>query len=126
MIQRKIYTLETMGMRLEPGRIILVHYPFTDGTSAKVRPALVVSRLDLNQGADVVVMPISSRVREDDQFGYVLRDTEDYFPGTKLKFSSTVKWSKPMTIGRSVIRSKLGIVPAEVLEDILQRIRSSF
>lgn len=113
-------------MRLEPGRIILVHYPFTDGTSAKVRPALVVSRLELNQGEDVVVVPISSRVREDDQFGYALQDTEGYFPGTKLKVSSTVKWSKPMTIGRSVIIRKLGVIPAEVLEDILQKIRNSF
>lgn len=118
--------LETTEMLPEPGRIILVHYPFTDATSAKVRPALVVSRLEFNHGEDVVVVPISSRIRADDRFGYPIADTEAFFPATKLRFSSTVKWSKPMTIQRSVIRSKLGVVPPDVLEDILRRIRSSF
>lgn len=124
MIQKKTDTPEMTEMPLESGRIILVHYPFTDATSAKVRPALVVSGSAFNQGEDVVVVPISSRVVKDDRFGYIIPDTAPYFSATGLKFPSIVKWSKPMTISDSVIRSKLGIVPKDVLEGILKRIRS--
>lgn len=110
-------------MPLEPGRIILIHYPFSDGTSAKVRPALVVSRTKFNHGEDVVVVPISSRVDKNEKYGYHVLDTEPFFASTQLRMSSTVRWSKPMTISDTVIIRKLGSVPQDVLVAIVNEIR---
>lgn len=53
-------------MPIDPGRILLVEYPLTDHTAAKQRPALVVSGVEFNRGEDFVVVPLSSRLIEDD------------------------------------------------------------
>ena len=113
-------------MPLEPGRIVLVHYPFTDATAAKIRPALVVSRVAFNLGEDVVVVPISSRVLDGDEFSHVIPGTAPYFSGTKLKCPSAVKWTKPLTISEIVVRRKLEVLPPEVMSEILKKLRSMF
>jgi len=113
-------------MPFKPGRILLVHYPFTDSSAAKVRPVLVVSRLEFNRGEDVVVVPISSRIVKDDRYGFPIFDTDACFSATKLKRSSTVKWSKPMTINRSVVGRKLGIIPRDMMRQIADNVRGLF
>lgn len=111
-------------MPFEPGRILLVAYPFTDRTAAKQRPVIVVSPLEFNQGEDIVVLPLSSRVFADDPYGFPILSTEPYFPGTGLRQNSSVKWSKPMTISSRVVVRRLGVVPPDVLEQIRQLART--
>ena len=115
-----------MGTTLESGQIVLVNYPFTDHTSGKIRPALIVSASKFNEGEDVVALPISSRIVENDVYGFRISDTEDFFPNTKLRCSSTVKWSKPMTLSRRVIGKKLGVIPNHVLSQIIDKLQSLF
>ena len=114
------------AMPYEPGRLLLVAYPFTDHTAAKQRPVLVVSGIDFNQGGDVVVVPLSSRVIPDDQFGFPISETEPCFSQTRLRQGSTVKWTKPMTISSKVVTHKLGTVSPEVLKEVQEKIRSLF
>ncbi len=113
-------------MPYEPGNLLLVTYPFTDQTTAKQRPVLVVSGVEFNQGEDVVVVPLSSRVVPDDPFGFPIHATEPYFPQTRLRAGSTVKWTKPMVISARVVSRKLGIVPPAVLKEIQRLVRSLF
>ncbi|MCP4593298.1 MAG: type II toxin-antitoxin system PemK/MazF family toxin [bacterium] len=111
-------------MRFKAGRLILVAYPFTDHTAAKLRPALVVSG---STNGDFVAVPISSQVdTATGTFAYPILETEDYFQATKLRCSSTVRWSKPMTISGSVVQRRLGTVPTEVLGEIQRLIRGLF
>lgn len=45
--------------------VVLVPFPFTDQTSSKKRPAVVVSHADYNANRrDVVIMAITSQVRQ--------------------------------------------------------------
>ncbi len=113
-------------MPFDPGQIVLVSYPFTDQTAAKLRPALVISSAKFNQGEDFVAVPISSRVDAHDQFGYLISETEEYFEETKLRCSSTVKWAKLMTLSATVVQRRLGVGPKKVLADIQDKIRSIF
>jgi mRNA interferase MazF len=49
-------------MPFEFGDVVLVPFPFTDQTTAKQRPAVIVSSLAYNQAKpDVVVMAITSQ-----------------------------------------------------------------
>lgn len=113
-------------MPFDPGQIILVSYPFTDQTASKLRPALVISTARFNTGEDFVAVPISSSIEQQKTLGFVISDTDNYFAGTRLRRSSTVKWSKPMTISTTIVQSKLGVIPKHVLEKIQERLRSMF
>ena len=113
-------------MPFDPGRLLLVTYPFSDQTAAKQRPVLVISGFDYNHGEDVVVVPLSSRVVPDDQFGIPIMSTEQYFPQTKLRQSSSVRWTKPMVISQKVVSRELGTIPLGVLKDVQEHVRMLF
>jgi mRNA interferase MazF len=52
------------------GDILLVPFPFTDQTTGKQRPAVVVSSADYNfNRPDVVVMAVTSQIRQPASFG---------------------------------------------------------
>ena len=76
------------------GSVCLTQFPFTDGTSAKVRPVLVVSKDEFNTGDDVVVVPISSKPLQDDQYSVFIDSSSPCFPATGLQISSVVKYTK--------------------------------
>lgn len=113
-------------MVYEPGTILLVEYPFTDHSAAKQRPVLVVSNARFNNGEDVVVVPLSSRIVANDQFGFPIQSTEAYFPQTQLKMSSTVQWTKPMAISSYVVARELGTIPPHVLAQVQALVKSLF
>jgi mRNA interferase MazF len=75
----------------QQGDIVLVHFPFTDLTSAKLRPALVVSSV----GEDLIIVGIFSRIPGAFKATWVLIDEKSsYFPGTGLKKTSLLKAEK--------------------------------
>ena len=56
--------------RFRFGDVVLVPFPFTDQSGAKKRPAVVVSSSGYNTGRrDIVIMAITSQVREPLAFG---------------------------------------------------------
>ncbi len=105
---------------------MLVSFPFSDHVAAKQRPVLVVSGMDFNQGEDVVVVPLSSRIKPDDPYGFPLSKTEPYFPQSRLRQGSTVKWTKPMTSSSKVVTRRLGTIPPAVLKEVQEKIHSLF
>ena len=114
------------AMPYEPGRLLLVTFPFSDHSAGKQRPVLVVSGIDFNQGEDVVVVPLSSRITPDDPFGFPLSETAPYFSQTRLRQGSAVKWTKPMTISSKVVTSKLGTIPPDVFREVQEKMHSLF
>jgi len=51
------------------GDIVLLQFPFTDLTTTKKRPAVVVSSIEYNNKCpDIIVMAITSRIREIQSF----------------------------------------------------------
>ncbi|MCH8806644.1 MAG: type II toxin-antitoxin system PemK/MazF family toxin [Planctomycetes bacterium] len=108
------------------GDVLLVNYPFTDASGAKIRPVLIVSIDDFNHGEDLVLVPISSAADLDDPHVYAIRDSDTGFAETGLKCSSAVKWTKPLTISRRVVLRRLGVMPGERLSEIQTRVRGLF
>jgi mRNA interferase MazF len=52
------------------GEVVLVPFPFTDQTTSKKRPAIVVSSSDYNfNRPDLVLMAVTTQVREPAPFG---------------------------------------------------------
>ncbi len=96
-------------MALEFGDVVLVPFPFTDQTTSKQRPAVIVSGLAYNQARpDVVVMAVTSQLRPSPFLGEVWID---HWQVAGLLKPSAVK---PVlaTIEQGLIIRKLGKLSA--------------
>jgi mRNA interferase MazF len=103
-------------------KIVLIHFPFTDLTDSKLRPALVIHESD----DDVVVAFISSRIpvrlRDTD---FLISMDHPSFPSTGLKVSSVIKFDKVATIAKDLIDGEIGEVTKEMADEcniLLRRI----
>ena len=88
-------------------KIVLVHFPFTDLSGSKLRPALVI-----HEGEhDVIVAFISSRIPSQLQESDLLF-TIDHpaFWSTGLKISSVIKFDKIATLSKTLIEGEIGEV----------------
>ena len=108
------------------GEILLVNYPFTDTSGSKLRPALVVSVNQFNQGDDIVILPISSVSPVADAYAFEIRDTDSIFCQTGLRTTSYVKWTKPVTISETVAVRRLGQLPSKLLAEVQAKLRTVF
>jgi len=83
-----------------PGDVVLLHFPFTDGLGSKRRPVVVL--LDLGD-ADIVVAPISSRLRASPYHVEI-----DSWSNVGLLKPSIVRLHKVQTVRRSLLQSHVG------------------
>ncbi len=87
------------------GKIVLVPFPFTDLTAAKLRPALVIYEGE----KDVIVAFISSKIPLELSEADVLIATENPdFKKIGLKVESVIKLDKVATVLTDLIAGELG------------------
>ncbi|MBF0532232.1 MAG: type II toxin-antitoxin system PemK/MazF family toxin [Candidatus Omnitrophica bacterium] len=104
-------------MSIRRGDIVLVPFPFTDLTSVKVRPALIVS--DDPQNQDVIIAFISSVVPAKlKKTEYLLNVNDPDFFTTGLKTVSVIKMNKLLTISSALILRRLGRVNPELQQEL--------
>jgi mRNA interferase MazF len=91
-----------------PGDVVLIPFPFTDLSTVKQRPAVILSSTEFNQHhQDVIMVAITSHVPEvlmSDE--YLLNATEQRRAG--LPKPSIVKVGKIVTLDQRLIRKQLG------------------
>ena len=105
------------------GDIVLVSFPFTDLSSSKRRPALVVSPDSFNQTMqDLVLAAVTTQSAEDGTFSI---DQKDCIDGTLPKIS-VVKPAKLFTIHSTLVFKKICALRPEKLEAVLAGIRQFF
>ena len=105
------------------GDIVLVPFPFTDLSSTKKRPALVVSPDSFNEHAqDVVLVAITSQPSDSH---VVALDEHDYVDG-KLPLTSFVKVPKLFTTHPTLVLRKICAIKPEPLDIVLQELRRFF
>ena len=97
------------------GDVVLVQFPFTDQSSTKQRPAIVISSERYNtERPDLIILAVTSRVRE--TLGYAEHSLTDWSVAGLLKPSVI----KPLiaTIEKSLVRRVLGQLGASDLESV--------
>ena len=99
------------------GDICLVQYPFTDGSSAKVRPVLIVSNDEFNKSEDIVVVPISSVIQHE-KYSVSIVPASKHWAATGLKYPSLIKCTKPLTIAKRLCLRRLGSLHADELKSV--------
>ena len=105
------------------GDIVLVSFPFTDLTSFKRRPALIVSPDPFNAGEDLVMAAITSRIADDPNAVHLWRG--DFAEG-ELPKASMVKTTKLFTMHSSRVVKRICALRIEKLEEVLASLRRFF
>ena len=94
------------------GDIILVQFPFTDLSSSKPRPALVISQHE----DDLIILGIFSRIPDKVKDTWVIIDEKSCnFALTGLKKTSIIKSEKVTVVHRLIARQKLGVLPQRLI-----------
>ena len=100
--------------------IVLLAVPFSDQTTQKVRPAVVVSNDFLNTTSeDIILVPLTSILKDDPYSVFI--EQKDLSSGELLK-PSRARADKIFTMHKSRIYMNIGIVREEILRAISQEI----
>lgn len=106
------------------GTIVLVPFPFTDLSSAKLRPALIISKGNAYH-EDVAVLFITS-IKPDNADYFFIDSTFSYFKSTGLKQKSYIRCDKVATLEKSVVLGELGVLPKKIMPKIGKIFYSTF
>ena len=112
--QRKITDGINYYKVYKQGDIIVVKFPFTDGSEFKKRPALVISNESVNKTNDYLVVQITSKVHFD-KLSLLIEDDDCLLP---LPLKSCIRTHKIFTIHRGLILSKITSVKPKFIEKI--------
>lgn len=108
------------GTMYKQGDILLIPIPFSDLTSSKKRPVLVLSNDDYNKKTDdVIVAAITSNITRKDYT--VLISNKDMQEGN-LDVDSCVRVDKIYTLSQNIVINKFGTVKPEVLNKIKEKL----
>jgi mRNA-degrading endonuclease toxin of MazEF toxin-antitoxin module len=109
--------------RYKRGDIVLVAFPFTDLSSTKRRPALVVSPDTFNAHLqDLVLVAITSQIKADDT---LIIDPTDCSDGILPK-RSAVRVGKMFTINSSLVVKRLCSLRGQKTKDVLSALKAFF
>lgn len=105
------------------GKIVLLPFPFTNLTSTKRRPAMVL----LERPNDVVVAFISSIIPKPIESHHVFLDkNHKSFSTTGLKISSTIYLDKIATIDKKLIIGELGQISNDIKLEVNKKIKKLY
>jgi len=112
--------------KVNKGTIVLARFPFTDFTSEKRRPALIISANNENKN-DLIIAFISSVVPENlTAADLVLPINEPELKETRLHKTSVVRFDKIMTIEKNLITGEIGNLPAKFIYEADKRLKIVF
>jgi mRNA interferase MazF len=102
------------------GDVVVVLFPFSDLSSAKKRPALVLAAPD---GDDVILCQITSRLVSD---RYAIHISENNFSSGSLRQESNVRPTRIFTADKRIIQYTAGHLNDEKMSAIVDRVVEIF
>ena len=106
--------------RFVAGDIIVVSFPFTDLSSTRKRPALVLANLESD---DIVICEITSAMRKD---SYVVQLENKDLESGRLKTNSIIRPNRILTIHKDKINYKFDKIKDSKLREVLEKIKIVF
>jgi len=119
MIQKRIFIV----MKPKVNEIWLVAFPFSDLSSNKLRPALVIAI----HREEVIILGIFSKIPDGDlrETWVLVSEEDDDFQETKLKKSSLIRCDKIATVNQSIFQKRLGILSSQLMGKVNLALRIS-
>ena len=102
------------------GKIVLVPFPFTDLTAAKLRPALVIYEGE----KDVVMAFISSKIPSElSEVDILITKDHTSFRKAGLKVDSVIKLDKIATVLKDLCMGEIGEVDEKLKQEVNQKLK---
>lgn len=100
--------------------IVLVPFPYTDLTSSKVRPAIIISNNNYNsKSQDMVVVPITTNIKNLEE--NIIINNKDLEKGI-LYYESEIRVDKINSIKQDLVKMKIGIIKDEIFVKIVSKL----
>ncbi len=107
---------------MQKGDIILVRFPFTDLSSEKLRPALILS--DESKSGDFILAFITTQLGQQEKHDILLSANYKDFQQTGLKKESILKLNKLTALNKRIILGKIGSLSSEVINQVNSNLKS--
>lgn len=108
------------GIPYNQGDIVLMPFPFSDLSTSKVRPAVIISNHTVNKTPDVICAQITSQIYKD-VFSFELKDKD---VSNSLNGYSEIRCHKLFTAEKSLIKKKISHLHSIRREMLLNKIKS--
>jgi mRNA interferase MazF len=103
--------------------IVWVNFPFTDGSTSKRRPALVVSNNAINITGDYILVQITSKWHDD--IWTIALNERDY-EHDPLKIQSHLRIHKIFILNETLIQSKVSSITSDRFLIIKEKLKNLF
>lgn len=103
--------------RFIKGDVVVVPFPFTDLSTMKRRPALVITDL---KGDDIIICQITSRMSKD--IYSITIDNNDFEKGG-LNRKSNIRPNRLVTIDGNIMIKKIGNVKTDKVNEVISEIK---
>ncbi|MBO0934332.1 type II toxin-antitoxin system PemK/MazF family toxin [Fibrella aquatilis] len=108
-----------MTSTYQQGDIVSVHFPFTDISQTKKRPALILSNAVVNQTGDYLMVQITSQFHSD---GLSLPITAADFAGPALPLTSYIRVHKVFLLNESLIDRRFSAIQPGFRQTIINKL----
>lgn len=98
------------------GDVIVIAYPFSDFSTSKKRPALVIANPD---GNDLIICQITSRAHFDK---YSIPIVNNDFTTGFLDLESYIRPNKIISIDKSIISYKIGKINKRKIQEVINSV----
>ena len=89
--------------------VLILRFPFNDGTGAKARPAVLISKDDYHQrGQDGLFVLVTGNTEREAQYDLIIPSTHPEYAATGLIKPSAVRVDKIMNLQHSMVCRRLG------------------
>jgi mRNA interferase MazF len=102
------------------GDIVIIRFPFTDLTSSKKRPALVISNDIVNQTGDYLMVQITSKEKKD-SLSLPIAKT-DYTGNKALPLDSFIRLHKIFLLHESLVDGKAASINKNFLDRVTEEV----
>jgi mRNA interferase MazF len=102
--------------RLVKGDVVVLPFPYSDLSSTKKRPALVLANL---QGDDIILCQITSKFVKDNYS--IELDSDDFLTGS-LNQVSNVRPNRLFTAEKTIVIRRIGTIKQDVLDKVIDKL----
>lgn len=107
----------------ERGKIILVPFPFTDLSSQKVRPAIIISE-PTRVKEHVIVAFVTSKPTATSSKGWItVTQRSKEFGDSGLKQTSLIRCDKIATLDKKIVLGEIGKLPSTIMRNVDSALR---